>query len=169
MRVPDISNSPDKIQLSRISHVCFEHPDLEAFETFSDAFGFVEAHRDGASVYYRGYGKDQYVYVASQSSDGAKKFKGGAFVAATERDFDKAARLPEARVSELKAPGGGRMVTIERPGPTYMHVVYGQEERETPAHPPTATHEDQGPYNGAFDKDKGRKGTRNITYWRLAR
>ena len=152
MRVPSVKNNPDKIQLSRISHVSFEHPDLDAFSSFADAFGFVEAGRESETVYFRGYGKDQYVYVATKSANGAKRFKGAAFVAASEGDFDKAAKLPDARVSELTAPGGGRLVTIERPGPTYLHVLYGQKEREVPGEPVTATHEHQGSYNGALEK-----------------
>ena len=155
MRLPSVSNNPDKIQLSRISHVYFEHPDLKKdFEPFADAFGFVEAHRDGDTVYYRGYGCDQYVYVATQSPDGAKRFRGAAFVAASEAEFEKAAKLPKAQVSDLKGPGGGRQVTIERPGPTWIHVVYGQAERDVPKEPPTATHEEQGPYNGALEKHR---------------
>jgi hypothetical protein len=158
MRLPSVSNSPDKVQLSRISHVYFEHSDLDTFSEFSEAFGFIEAYRDGANIYYRGYGKDQYVYVATQSSDGAKRFKGATFVAASERDFEKAAGLPQAHVSDLKAPGGGRLVTIERPGPTWLHVLHGQAERMTPVKPPSATHDNQGPYNGALEKE--RKGER---------
>lgn len=157
MRVPHITNSTEKVQLSRISHVYFEQPDLNTFAQFAEAFGFVEAHREDDTVYYRGYGRDQYIYVVSQSTDGQKRFKGAAFIAATEADFDKAAKLPQAQVQDLKAPGGGRLVTIERPGPTHLHVMYGQTERDVPQEPPSATHEDQGPYNKSLTKP--RKGT----------
>ena len=163
MRVPTVSNNPDKIQLLRLSHVYFDLPDLKTFSQFADAFGFVEAHRDSGTTYYRGYGKDQYVYVASQSPDGVSRFKGAAFVAATERDFEKAASLPQAQISDLKTPGGGKLVSIERPGPTYLHIVYGQTERSTPAQPPSATHDTQGPYNGALEKDrKGKNPSPNV-------
>ncbi|PVH70660.1 Glyoxalase/Bleomycin resistance protein/Dihydroxybiphenyl dioxygenase [Cadophora sp. DSE1049] len=156
MLVPQAINDPNKVQLTRLTHVYFEHPDLNVFSEFAKAWGFVEAHRHDDTIYYRGYGIDQYVYVAKKSA--AKAFKGAAFVAANQAEFDKAAKLPGAIVSDLKdAPGGGRLVSFTPGENVFFHVIYGQAEREKSKDVPTATHDFQGPYNFALDKE--RKGT----------
>ncbi|KAI0445549.1 Glyoxalase/Bleomycin resistance protein/Dihydroxybiphenyl dioxygenase [Xylaria telfairii] len=158
MRIPEISNNPSKVQLARVAHVYFEHPDLEVFSKFADDWGFVETKRDEDKIWFRGYGVDPYVYVASKSRDGNPRFGGAAFVAKSEEDFEKAALLPGATPSSLAdAPGGGKMITFSRSDDTQFHVVYGQVEREIEGAAPSATHEVQGPYNGPFEKL--RKGT----------
>lgn len=155
MRIPPISNNPSKVQLARISHVYFEHPDLSRFGEFAKDFGFVEAHKTKHKIYFRGYGKDPYVYVASQSKDGRPRFGGPAFVAASQDEFDKAARLDGAIVGSLDgAPGAGKIVTFNRPDDTFFHVVYGQEERENTSQEPTAIREHQGPFNKPYDKPR---------------
>lgn len=155
MLIPPISNDPSKVQLSRLAHVYFEHPDLDKFSKFAEDFGFVVAHKTDDTIYFRGYGRDPYVYVASKSRDGKPRFGGPAFVAASQGDFDKAAILDGAVVGSLdKAPGGGQVVTIKRPDNMFFHVVFGQEERETLPEEPTATHEQQGPFNKPFNKQR---------------
>ena len=159
MRIPPITNDPSKVQLSRLAHVYFEHPDLVQFEKFATDFGFIETRRAGDTIYYRGYGKDPYVYVASPSRDGKPHFGGAAFVAASEEEFHKAQKLAGATVRSLgHAPGGGRMVTIPRPEDTFVHILHGQTERVVEgACPPSATLESQGPFNTPFEK--ARRGT----------
>ncbi|KAH1281060.1 hypothetical protein KXW56_004279 [Aspergillus fumigatus] len=156
--IPTVANNPSKVQLSRIAHVYFEHKDLEKFDRFAKDFGFIPAERKGNTIYYRGYGKDPYVYVASQSQTGRSRFLGGAWVAKDEANFNKAAALPDAVVKDLdEAPGGGKMITFARPNGTFFHVIYGQTERSvntTIEQPPSATHESQGPYNTPFEKKR---------------
>lgn len=155
MRIPPIANDPSKVQLARIAHVYFEHPDLDKFAKFAIDFGFVEAHRTKDAIYYRGYGKDAYIYVASKSKDGKPRFRGPAFVAASQEEFDKAAKLDGATVGSLDhAPGGGKIITFNRPDDTYFHVVYGQGERDPGPAEPTATHDQQGPFNKPFEKPR---------------
>ncbi|GLA43942.1 hypothetical protein AnigIFM63309_002039 [Aspergillus niger] len=156
--IPVVHNSPQKVQLSRIAHVYFEHASLEAFTRFAQDFGFVEAMRKGNTIYYRGYGRDPYVYVASQSPTRRSQFLGAAFVAKDEENFNKAAAIPGAVRKTLDdAPGGGKRITFARPNGTFLHVVYGQTEREVDVEgttPPTATHDSQGPFNTPFDKPR---------------
>ncbi|KIW65776.1 hypothetical protein PV04_08003 [Phialophora macrospora] len=163
MPIPDVKNDPSKVQLVRLAHVYFEHPDLNTFAKFATDFGFVEEKRDGnRTIYFRGYGRDPYVYVATQSppssasKKGKPKFLGPAFVARDQAEFDKAAKLPGASVTGLDgAPGRGRQVTITRPNGTSMHVVFGQTERAVDTDSgvePTATHDSQGPFNTPFAK-----------------
>lgn len=61
MRIPEISNNPSKVQLTRIAHVYFEHPDLEVFAEFAKDWGFIEAKRNAERIWFRGYGIDPYV------------------------------------------------------------------------------------------------------------
>ena len=155
MPIPTVENNPSKVQLIRLSHVYFEHPDLPKFTRFAQDFGFVEEKRVGDTIYYRGYGKDPYVYVATRGKKA--KFLGPAFVARDQAEFDKAAALPAAAVKSLDdAPGGGKQVTIARPNGTFMHIVYGQTERPvvTTEAEPTATHDNHGPMNTPFSKQR---------------
>lgn len=153
MPIPDVKNGASKVQLSRISHVYYQHPDLEKFRKFAHDFGLVEAGQEGDTIYFKGYGIDQYVYVATV---GPSAFNGPAFVAASEEEFNKAMKIPGASVHSLEsAPGGGRRITFERPNGTSFHVVYGQEEREVDTeNAPSAIHESQGPFNLPFEKPR---------------
>lgn len=154
--IQTVANNPSKVQLSRIAHVYFQHRDLAKFDKFAQDFGFLKVERKGDTIYYRGYGIDPYIYVASQSPTGRSRFMGAAFVAKDEANFQKAAAIPGAILKELEeAPGGGKMVTFARPNGTFFHVVFGQTERtETKQPPPSATHDSQGPYNTPFDKKR---------------
>ena len=163
-------NGPDKIQLLRPSHVFFAHADLDEFVRFAADFGLKEVGRANGKIYYGGYGKDPYVYVASQSSDAQKKpqFGGPAFVAASQEDFDKAARLDGAEVHDLQdAPGGGKLVTITRPNGTWFHIVYGQRGKaeHTPGEkPPSAVVVDQNEHNYPFYKPRQGKSQDRLTF-----
>lgn len=160
--IPTVKNDPSKVQLSRIAHVYFEHHDLAKFAQFAHDFGFVEVKRnDNGTIYYRGYGKDPYVYVASQSRTRRSRFLGAAFVALDEENFRKAAALPGATTKELAndgAPGGGKLVTFARPNGTYFYVVYWQTERDVELDQdnkiPSATHDSHGPFNTSLEKPR---------------
>ena len=154
--IPVVENSPQKVQLSRIAHVYFEHANLEAFTRFAKDFGFVEAARKDNTIYYRGYGKDPYVYVASQSPTRRSTFLGAAYVAKDEENFNKAAAMPGTVRRKLdEAPGAGEMVTFARPNGTFLYVVYGQKERDVESKTTeTATHDSQGPFNMPFEKPR---------------
>jgi hypothetical protein len=133
----NVKNSPEKVQLSRIAHVYQKHPDVRKWEPFARDFGFVEAARQGDTIYYRGYGKDPYCIVASTSERGKKEFGGAAFVAKTEEDFEKTKKIAGAKVVDIShAPGGGKMVSISTPTNNLFHVVWGQQERDSPQSPP---------------------------------
>ncbi|KAH6615403.1 Glyoxalase/Bleomycin resistance protein/Dihydroxybiphenyl dioxygenase [Boeremia exigua] len=155
MRIPIITNHSDKVQLTRLSHIYFEHADLEKFRKFADDFGFVEAKSTRDRVYYRGYGRDQYVYVALKSIDDQPRFKGPAFVAKSQGEFEKAKKLPGAIVSDMSdGPGGGEKITFNRPDDTFFHIIWGQEEQAVDLKEPTATHERVGPFNRPFEKSR---------------
>lgn len=156
MLIPPIANDPSKVQLASLGHVYFEHPNLDEFDAFAIDFGFAVVKKEQGRTYYRGYGKDPFIYVASQSADGKPRFKGPAFVARSKEEFEKAKALPGAQLGSLEAcPGGGEIVTFDRADDTFFHVIFGQEERaidDTSA--PSATHEEIGPWNTAFEKPR---------------
>ena len=154
-RLPDVANSASKIQLERLSHVYFEHVDLSKFEKFAEDFGLVEAWRDKDTILYRGYGQDQYCYVARQAKGDKPNFQGPAFVAQDAAEFDKAVAIEGAVVSDLSPfPGGGKMVTLKTPAGFFLRVVHGQEDRENTPEIPTAQVEHLGPLNGSKDKHR---------------
>jgi hypothetical protein len=152
MLIPKIVNNQSKVQLSRLAHIHFEHPDLDQFEDFAEDFGFVVAKKEADKIYYRGYGKDPYVYVAGKATVGKPLFKGPAIVAASREELDKAKALPGAVLHSLTdAPGGGKMITFSRVNDTFFHVVFGQEERIVdPEHVLSTTFEELGPANTPF-------------------
>jgi hypothetical protein len=155
MLIPKIVNDPSKVQLARLGHIYFEHPDLEEFDEFSIDFGFATAKKKPNRIYYRGYGKDPHIYVATQSSEGTPRFHGPAFVAASKEDFEKAKALSGAQLGSLEdAPGGGQIATFQRADDTTFHVIYGQIEREVESPIPSAIHEGSGPTNTPFEKPR---------------
>jgi hypothetical protein len=156
--IPPVQNDASKVQLARISHVYQSHPNLKKWKVFAEDFGFEIAAESDQKIYFRGYGRSPYVCVASQSTTGEKEFGGAAFVARTEEDFQKAAKLPNAQVTDLNdAPGGGKMVSIIAPSGSKIHVIFGQKERPAPSQPTTAIVVHRGEYNESLQKL--RKGT----------
>ncbi|EXJ57185.1 hypothetical protein A1O7_07532 [Cladophialophora yegresii CBS 114405] len=84
MPIPDVKNDPPKVQFVRLAHVYFEHRDLHTFAKFVKDFGLLEEKRPGNhTIYFRGYGRDPYVYVTTESSwkKGKPEFLHLAFVA----------------------------------------------------------------------------------------
>ena len=151
--ISTVANSPDKVQLARVSHVYLVHPDLSKCHAFSQAFGFVEAAREDNTIYYRGFGQDPCVYVATQSTTGEKDFFGGAFLAKTEDDFVKVTKLEGASIPKAsQAPGGGQIVTVSSPSGSKIHVLWGVEERPPPEKAVTPTHIKKGAYNTSLAK-----------------
>jgi len=151
--IPPVINTPEKVQLARASCVYVTHPDLKRFHEFARDFGLVEVSREENVIYFRGFGKDLCIYVASQSKDGKRGFDGAAFVAQTEDDFIKASRLSGASAPELNpAPGGGNVVTISSPSGSKIRILWGQQERPEPQRAETATEISKGSYNTSLKK-----------------
>jgi hypothetical protein len=149
------THSPKKVQLARISHIYQKHPDLGRWEQFAKDFGFVEVTRQGGNIYYRGYGKDPYCVVASDSESGRKEFGGAAFIAKTEEDFKRAQKLPGAKFVDIgQAPGGGQMVSIPTPTENFIHVVWGQKERDNPRSPPSTIKLTNEEFNTSLQKPR---------------
>lgn len=118
-----------KINLVRIAHVYYTHKNIEKAQQFLVDFGFVECHRSGNDTYYRGYGREPFLYCARAGTENS--FGGAAFVVETENDLEVAVRtIPGAsEIRELTdAPGGGKCVTFHDPVDGFpFHLVHGQK------------------------------------------
>ncbi|KAK8154131.1 Glyoxalase/Bleomycin resistance protein/Dihydroxybiphenyl dioxygenase [Phyllosticta citribraziliensis] len=121
-----------KIQLAKIAHVYYKHKDLEKAHEFAIDFGFEEVARTNDKIYYRGYGREPFVYCLVKADE--DEFGGTAFAVEHEEDLEYASKiLPNAtEVYELKdAPGGGKCVTFREPVDGFLwHLVYGQKLRD---------------------------------------
>jgi hypothetical protein len=93
-------------------------------------FSFTEYRRVGKNTYYRGYGRDPFVYCVIEGDE--DRFEGAGFVVESMEDLEFAAStLPGAsKIYDLSdAPGGGKYVTFHDPVDGFpMHLTYGQDE-----------------------------------------
>lgn len=119
-----------KVHVLRLAHVVYQHPDLEKALAFLNDFGFVEEYRTAHRVYLRGYGVQPYIYVAEQSPDSRRYFKGGFWVVESPQDLDIAASKHNASpIQDNDAPGGGKIVTLTDPNGFTIGFVHGQQLR----------------------------------------
>ncbi|KAK6067264.1 glyoxalase family protein [Seiridium cupressi] len=124
-----------KINLERIAHVYYTHKDIHAAQQFLEDFGLEECKRVGNKTYYKGYGREPFLYCATEGAEA--QFGGVAFVVETIEDLELAAKtIPGAsEISEMSdAPGGGKRVTFHDPADGFpFHLVFGQTllEEET--------------------------------------
>lgn len=75
-----------RINLKKLSHVRYQHPNLDEIHQFMLDFGLQVAHQTEEQIWYRGYGPNHYVYYAQK---GPRKFLGGVFEAASLEDFKR--------------------------------------------------------------------------------
>lgn len=131
------SPGEEKINLVRIAHVYYTHADLDTAHQFLLDFGLTVADNQGDAVFYKGYGRDPFVYCAKKGDENA--FGGAAFVVESMEDLHLASRvLPNAtKVHPINAPGGGQRVTFYDPVDGFpFHLVHGQALVEVSAHLP---------------------------------
>lgn len=82
--------------LDRVLYVKYQHPNLANAKKFFLDFGFVPVYESPERVYYRGFGKDQYVYICEESPDDRRHFDGGVWVVQSMADLEAASKLPGA-------------------------------------------------------------------------
>lgn len=118
-----------KIKLLRIAHVCYTHEDMDTAHQFLTDFGLTVAEEIDNKVFYKGYGRDPFVYCAIKGSENS--FSGAAFLVESLDDLERASKtLPKASgIETLNAPGGGKIVTFYDPVDDFpLHLIHGQEE-----------------------------------------
>lgn len=139
-----------RVQMVKLAHMRYQHPDLDEITTFLRDFGMHVAKRTDDKIWYRGYGPDNYVYYAQK---GEKKFLGGTYEVESEAELEKASKIPGAGpIEELSdAPGGGKFMTIQDPEGFRINLICSQAP--APAHDyPTKII-----YNYEDDKQRVRK------------
>lgn len=142
------------IRVTSLAHVHYAHPDLDKAICFLQDFGLVvEATVDG-KTYLRGYGEQPFVYVAEQSTDGRRHFRGGYWVAESRADLERAAANPAAvsEIEESSAPGGGQVVRLRDPWGFLVGFVHGQRLRK--AEGPKRLEEKETAANEAVSKNR---------------
>lgn len=119
-----------RIRLKRLSHVRYQHPDLEKLHSFMLDFGMQMAKRTTEEAWYRGYGPDNYVYYARK---GPKAFLGGTFEVESLEELQKASKIPGAGdINPMDdAPGGGFLLTIVDPEGFQVNLIYGQQDKRS--------------------------------------
>ncbi|KAI8938092.1 hypothetical protein NX059_005762 [Plenodomus lindquistii] len=118
-----------QVRLVKLSHMRYQHPDLDAITVFLNDFGMHVVAKSENEIWFRGYGPDQYVYYARK---GEKKFLGGAFEVESYRELEKILIIPNVKVLEggirsmTNAPGQGSILTVEDPEGFMVNFIHGQ-------------------------------------------
>ena len=120
----------EKIRVTSLAHIHYQHPDLEKAVAFFSDFGFIEAHRDATKIYLRGCGAQLYIYVAEQSPDDKRHFIGAYWVVASLEELQKAAAYRNAsQIRDNVGYGNGKVVTTKDPNGFIVGFLYGQTLR----------------------------------------
>ncbi|KAJ3538188.1 hypothetical protein NM208_g485 [Fusarium decemcellulare] len=124
------SHQDSRILLDRLSFCRYGHPDLEKAKEFFTDFGLVPVLEKDDKVYFRGFGIDQFCYVAEKTGDGKRKFRGGGWIVQSMNDLEKAAKLPGSTpIHDYDAPGGGKVVIVKDLLGEEITLIYGQQDR----------------------------------------
>ena len=124
-------SSDNRILIDRLSHVRYGHPSFEKVKEFFVDFGLVPIEETDEKVYFRGFGRDPFVYVAEKTNDDKRRFLGGAWIVQSIAELEKAAKLPGAsHIHESTAPGGGKVVIVPDNAGGEVTLIYGQQDRE---------------------------------------
>ncbi|KAL5610613.1 hypothetical protein FOBRF1_006730 [Fusarium oxysporum] len=116
--------NPDRVRLLRLARAVYRYTSLEAAEKFLTEFGLQEVGRsqDPPSISFVGYDTQPVSFVAEQGD--TSQLVGYYFEAASQEEFDKAAKVPGAGpVTPLTTPGGGYSITIKDPSGKPFGVV----------------------------------------------
>ncbi|CCT72912.1 related to 2,3-dihydroxybiphenyl-1,2-dioxygenase [Fusarium fujikuroi] len=149
----------DKIKVVRLVAVHYQHPDLESACAFLRDFGMSEVLREDKRIYFGGYGRDPYLYIAEQSPTARRAFLGGTWAVDSLDDLTKAASKSGASaILDAEGPGGGKKVTLNDPNGFPITFIHGQALKEPQDHPATRALDKESPVmNHALEKPrKGR-------------
>jgi catechol 2,3-dioxygenase-like lactoylglutathione lyase family enzyme len=111
------------IKVDDVAFVRFRAPDLGQMKSFLEDFGMAEAASDGKRLFMRGSGPAPFVHSTELGEAG---FAGVAFRANGVGDLEKLAKANDTKVSDLDAPGGGKVVRLTDPDGFTVEVVSGQ-------------------------------------------
>ncbi|KAJ4263293.1 hypothetical protein NW762_006111 [Fusarium torreyae] len=115
------------VKVVRLVSVHYQHPDLDKASQFLKDFGFIEVQREDKRIYFGGYGRDPYLYIAEQAPSSRRAFLGATWAVDAADDLAKASALPGAsQILDAEGPGGGKKVTIPDPNGFTVTFILGQ-------------------------------------------
>ncbi|THX22568.1 hypothetical protein D6C90_05068 [Aureobasidium pullulans] len=153
-----LSIDDPRIRLVKTAFVIYDHEDLDKADQFLKDFGLSEVERseDGTQIFYKGYGPDPFVYLARKAT--TSSFGGAAYSVESREELEKATNMENASpISDLKAPGGGEIVTLTDPAGFHVHLVHGVKEKQPEPmklEKLTVNFEDDKPRRGRFQRFK---------------
>src|SRR5215510_8920065 len=113
------------IKVRELAYGRLRAPDLDAMEEFLTHFGMTRAARTPTALYMRGTDPRHHIHVTEK---GDPAFVGFAYLAASEEDLRKVAKVPGASgVEKIDEPGGGQRVRLREPNGYQIEVVHGIE------------------------------------------
>ncbi|SMR53668.1 unnamed protein product [Zymoseptoria tritici ST99CH_3D1] len=147
-----------RVRMVTTAFVVYEHVDLAKAEQFLLDFGLSVASRseDGKEIFFKGYGRDPYIYVARQAEGTKPTFGGAAYLAESREELEKATKIPGAsEIHPLSGPGGGEQVTLKDPAGHLVHLVFGRQDKpaeEMNLKKLVFNYEDERPRKGQFQR-----------------
>jgi catechol 2,3-dioxygenase-like lactoylglutathione lyase family enzyme len=120
----------NRVHVTSLAHVHYQHPDLEKSLAFFKDFGLIEESRQPNKSFLRGNGSQPYLYVAEQSADYNRHFIGAYWNVASFNELEIAKSLPEASdIEDNDGPGGGKVVRVKDPHGFVVGFLFGQTFR----------------------------------------
>src|SRR5512134_3244987 len=112
------------IKVRDLAYGRLQAPDLDQMEEFLTHFGMIRAERTPNALYMRGTDPRHHLHVTEKAS--APAFVGFAYLAASEEDLHRVAKVPGASpVESIDEPGGGKRVRLREPNGYQIEVVHG--------------------------------------------
>ncbi|RMZ82168.1 hypothetical protein DV738_g1861, partial [Chaetothyriales sp. CBS 135597] len=119
-----------QVKITKVSHMRYQHPDLQVITTFLKDFGLSVVKKTDTERWFGGYGPDPYVYYARQ---GPRKYLGGTFEVESVAELEKIINsvpgltVTSNGIEELTtAPGGGKFLSITDPEGFPVNFITGQ-------------------------------------------
>ncbi|WKT45359.1 Glyoxalase/Bleomycin resistance protein/Dihydroxybiphenyl dioxygenase [Fusarium oxysporum f. sp. vasinfectum] len=153
------STTQPQIQLDKLLYTQYQHHNLEQANRFFIDFGFKPVKQSANLIFYRGFGKHPFIYVAERSPDNVKRFVGGGWLVSSKKDLEVASQLPGASdIQDSAAPGGGQFVDVKDPNGINMRLLFGvtlraeNEQKEEEPKPVVINTWNEKPRKGEFQR-----------------
>ncbi|KAL5623848.1 hypothetical protein FOBRF1_003098 [Fusarium oxysporum] len=153
------STTQPEIQLDRLLCTQYQHHNLEQANRFFIDFGFKPVKQSANLIFYRGFGKHPFIYVAERSPDNVKRFVGGGWLVSSKKDLEVASQLPGASdIEDSTAPGEGQFVDVKDPNGINVRLLFGvtlraeDEQKEEEPKPVVMNNWNEKPRKGEFQR-----------------
>lgn len=145
---------PDPIiRVDRLEYLLWDVADLSAQAEFLTDFGMHVAVADDRSLYMRGNGVQQYLYLGRKADK--TTFVGAGFCVNDYTDLETLSNATGHPIAQLDRPGGGHVVTLAGPNGIVIEICHGIRPAE-----PIPTRTDALPVNTPDRKERVNRGQR---------